>query len=292
MTSLAAPLLLQLVRDACDGPIVLLKGPETAACYPQPWPRPFNDIDVLVPDAVAVQRALLGVGFKSIGDERLFIGSHQLPPLQHPGFPLFVEVHTRPHWIEGIRPPPVNELFDSAVKSVVPIAGISALPRTQHAVLLAAHAWATAPLGSLSQLIDIAAARQGTAASETDALATAWGIERIWRTTTAAVDTLLFGSPRPWPLRTWARHLETVRERTVLETHLGHWFSGFSAFPFREATRMAVRAMGGDMCPSADEDWPRKLRRTRRAVKNAFVRRSQHDRESENPFARGRFGSV
>jgi len=281
MTWLAAPFLLQRVRELCNGPIVLLKGPETAAYYPQPSSRPFNDIDVLVPDAGAVQRALIAAGFNPLGEERYFLGSHQLQPLHHPGFPLFVEVHTRPHWVDGIPPPPVDELFETAVESVVPVAGISALPRAHHAVLLAAHAWAHEPLGSLRHLIDIAAARQGTSAAEADALATAWGIERIWRTTTATVDALLFGRRRPWPHRIWALNLGSVRERTVIETHLERWLAGFSAFPLSRAARMAVRAVGGDLGPAAGEDWPTKLRRTRRAIRNAFVRRSQHDSEVE-----------
>ena len=288
VAALAAPALLQRVRDSCDGPIVLLKGPEAAACYPVASSRPFADLDLLVPDAFAVQRALIAAGFKRLGEERFYVGSHQLAPLHHPGFPLVVEVHVRPHWVEGIRPPPLDELFATAVESVVPVAGISALPRTHHAVLVAVHAWAHEPLGDLRDLIDVAAARQGTSATDTDALASVWGVERIWRTTVAAVDALLFGTPRAWPLRIWARHLSSVRERTVLETHLERWFAGFSAFPFGRAALMAIRAMGTDIRPTAGEDWPNKIQRTRTAIKNAFVGRSQHDREVEDASIGGR----
>ena len=107
---------------------MLLKGPETAAYYPDPSVRSFKDVDLLVPDPAGLQRALTGVGFKPIGDEARYLGGHQMAPLRHEDFPLFVEVHLRPHWVDGIPAPPIHQLFDSAVPSVVPVAGISALP--------------------------------------------------------------------------------------------------------------------------------------------------------------------
>ena len=206
----------------------------------------------------------------------------------HEGFPLVVEVHTRPHWVDGLPLPPVKDLFEVAIESVVQVPGISALPPAHHSVLLAAHTWAHEPLGSLRDLIDIAAARRGTMASEADALAAAWGLQRIWQTTGATVDALLFGARRPWPLRVWARSLGGVRERTVLENHLERWLAGFSAFPPIQAARAAVRAVNGDARPFRDEDWPAKLRRTRTAIKNAFVRRSRHDSEVESALVGSR----
>ncbi len=277
MKSLAVPLLLRRLRDSCDGPIVLLKGPETAACYPEPVSRPFDDVDILVPDAVGVQRAFIAAGFRPLGVEREFRDSHQMAPLYHPGVPLLVEVHKRPHWIDGMPPPPVESLFEHAVESVVPIAGISALPRVHNAVLHAVHAWAHEPLGGLRHLIDVAAVRQGTSDSGADALAAAWGIDRLWHTTTAAIDALFFAGQRPWALRLLARHLESARERTVLESHLSRWFAPFAAFPPGRAAGLALRAIGDDLRPIADEDWRAKLGRARTAIRNAFVRRSRHD---------------
>jgi len=290
--ALAAPLLLQRVREACDGPIVLLKGPETAACYPHPSARSFVDLDVLVPDAHAVQRGLLGAGFNLIGEERRYQGAHHLQPLHYPGSPLVVEVHIRPKWLTELRPPPIDELFAAAVMSVVPVAGISALPPAHHAVLLAAHGWAHEPLGILRHLIDVAAARQGASASEAAALASAWGIERIWNMTTATIDALLFGAQRPWALRHWARNLGGVRERTVLEAHLERWLAGFSAFPLWSAARMAVRAIRADVRPASNEDWSTKLRRIRTAIRDAFVRRSQHDARLNSAFVEGGVAEV
>jgi putative nucleotidyltransferase-like protein len=281
MKALAAPLVLQRVREVCDGPIVLLKGPETAAYYPNPALRPFNDLDVLVPDAEHMQQALIRAGFKPVGDEGCYVGGHQMAPLRHADYPLLVEVHIRPHWVEGIPYPPIDEFFAIAVPSIVPVPGVMALPRVPHAVLLAVHAWAHEPLGTLHQLIDIAAAREGICASDADAIATSWGVERIWWTTTAAIDALFFAGRRPWPLRVWARNLANIRERSVLETHLQRWLAGFSAFPPSHAARMMVRAVGDDLRPMGGEDWPTKLGRTRTAIRNAFVRRSQHETEVE-----------
>src|SRR5690348_6275579 len=45
---LAVPMLLRRVRAACDGPLVLMKGAEVAARWPQARLRPAKDIDLLV----------------------------------------------------------------------------------------------------------------------------------------------------------------------------------------------------------------------------------------------------
>ena len=70
--ALTVPLLLRRVRAALDGPLVVIKGPEAAAHYPDPVLRPYGDIDLLVRDAAASQRALLAAGFFPIGDPRLY----------------------------------------------------------------------------------------------------------------------------------------------------------------------------------------------------------------------------
>src|SRR5205807_6913985 len=64
VTALAAPYVLERVRAACTGPILLMKGPEAAACYLQPHVREFHDLDLLVPDAEAAQRELVEAGFE------------------------------------------------------------------------------------------------------------------------------------------------------------------------------------------------------------------------------------
>src|SRR4051812_20518114 len=89
--SLIAPLLLAAVREACDGEIVVLKGPEIAARYPDPATRPFNDLDLLVEDAAQVHRALKAAGFYEIGNPRLYENIHHLRPLLLPDLPIPIE---------------------------------------------------------------------------------------------------------------------------------------------------------------------------------------------------------
>jgi Uncharacterised nucleotidyltransferase len=279
MTPLAAHLVLERIRAAAPGPILLLKGPEVAACYPRPSLRPFSDLDLLVPDPVGVQRALVAAGFNPVGDERVYADHHHLQPLQHPDLPVIVEIHAQLHWIGGLPAPPVGELFAATVPSIVAIDDVLALRRAHHAIVLAAHSWAHAPLGNLLQLIDVAAVLQGVPIAEADNVAEHWGIGRVWRLTRAAIDALVYGQRRPWQLHLWARHLGCVRGPTVLETHLARWLGGFWAFPPGRATGAALLAIGQDLRPSRDEDWGTKLWRAGRAVCNAFVRCYEHEAE-------------
>src|SRR5688572_3205555 len=57
VATLTAPVLLQRVRDAHDGPLIVLKGPEVAAHYPDAALRSYSDLDLLVPCPLQAQRA-------------------------------------------------------------------------------------------------------------------------------------------------------------------------------------------------------------------------------------------
>ncbi len=282
---LATPLLLARIRAACDGPIVLLKGPETSACYPRPALRRYADLDLLVPDAHEVQRALIAAGFVAVGEESVYTGIHHLQPLHLAGFPLTVEIHMQPKWVDGLAPPRVDELLGSAIKSVVPVDGILALPRSTHALTLAAHDWAHIPLGRVLGLVDVAMVREGVPADELRSLAADWGLQRVWRLTSAAIDAVFLGGRRPWPLRMWARNLREARERTVLATHLQRWLAGFSALPPGAALAATARAVAKDFQPVPGEAWSTKLLRTRLALANATSPRSQHDAKVEDALA-------
>ena len=82
-----------------------MKGPEVALRYPGPALRGFRDLDLLVPDAPAVQRELLAAGFEPVGLPEKYAAIHHLRPLAYPGLPLLVEVHDRPKWPEHLRTP-------------------------------------------------------------------------------------------------------------------------------------------------------------------------------------------
>src|ERR671918_2916762 len=68
IVALSAPLVLRRVREAYDGPVVVLKGPEVAARYPDAALRAYGDVDLLVPDALGTHRILLDAGFQLVGD--------------------------------------------------------------------------------------------------------------------------------------------------------------------------------------------------------------------------------
>jgi hypothetical protein len=281
LLSLISGIVLQKVRDACEGPVVLLKGPEAAAYYPDPSVRPFRDLDLLVPNAIAVQNQLLAAGFELTGEEHLYRDIHHLRPVVWPDLPLLIEVHERPKWVEGIEPPAVEELVAAAVPSATAVAGIEALPPAHHALVLAAHGWAHVPFRRLLDLVDVAAVHVHAEEDEVRALAQAWGLGRLWRSTDAAIEALFYGGATPLSLRTWGRNLLTAQERTVLQSHLGRLISAFWALPPHRALLQTRRAIGQQLSPEPGETWRIKLTRSGRALRHAFSSVTQHDRAVE-----------
>ncbi len=278
VTALAAPRLLARIREVIDGPVVLLKGPEVAAWYADPSLRSYKDIDVLVPDADAAWRALAAAGFEPIGDPAAYVGIHHLRPLALRGLPLSVEVHARPKWVDRLPPPPTAALIEAAVPSRVAGDGILTLPPSHQAVVLAAHSWAHEPLRALRDVVDIAAVDAHADRRDTEEVARELGVDRMWRSTAAAVDALFADRRTPLPLRLWAQNLPRVRERTVFENHAQRWLSNLWALSPRHALAAMAATAVGEIGPSPDETWRQKLARTARAVRNARARRSDHER--------------
>jgi hypothetical protein len=279
--SLIVGVLLERIRGACDGPMVLIKGPEAASYYRDPALRPFRDLDLLVPDAQATQAALLGAGFELAGDERLYRNIHHLRPVIWPDMPFFIEIHERPKWPEHLSPPTVDELLASAVPSRTGVDGILALPPAQHALLLAAHGWAHIPLRRLLDLVDVAAVADQADQRELRTLARAWGLTKLWRTTESAVDALFFGGPTPLTLRTWAHNLRSVQQRTLVQSHLARTFSSFWALPVHRAVRETGAQITQRLRPEPGEGWRTKLARSARALRNPFSTVADHDRAME-----------
>lgn len=277
--SLAVPVLLEQVRAAYEGPLVLMKGPEVAAYYPHPVDRGFCDLDLLTDDPEEAHRVLVAAGFVEVGDSARYEGAHHLRPLVLPDLPLFIELHRQVNHPDWLDPPPTSELLELTEPSATGVDGLLAPVPAAHAVLLAAHGWAHEPLRRLMDLIDIAVVlgdEQRTVAGE---LAHRWGLRRVWETTVAAADAVLLDSRRGLTLRTWARHLATVRERTVLETHLTRWAGPVCGLPYAP-----LRALGdgtvifsGAARPRGGEEWTDAIRRTRLAILDAFEPQSRHD---------------
>jgi hypothetical protein len=285
-TSLIAPLVLQRVLAAVTGPVVLMKGPEVAEYYENSLTRPYRDIDLLVEDADAAWKAMVDAGFEPTGDPELYVGIHHLRPLVVPGLPLVVEVHHQPKWLEGMTPP-TAELLRTAVPSATGIPGLLTLEPTRHAVALAVHAWAHVPLSRLGRLVDIAAVAQGLDRPALRRVAAAWNVDRMWETTSHTIDSLVGNGRRPLSGHIWARHLWSVRERTVIERHLEQWLAPFSALPLLPALRSSLKRVAGEVSGPPGETRRQMAARSARAVAHAFKRQSDHDRMLESMTRNG-----
>jgi len=274
--SLALAPLLARARAAYDGRMLVMKGPVVAARYRDPSTRPYKDVDLLVDDAGAAQRALLAAGFVEVGESELYVDIHHLRPLAWPGLALTIELHSEPKWVPWAEPPSFDALAEGALPGRGALAGfLQPLPE-HHAVLLAAHGWAHQPLRRLGDLLDVAVAGAGAPRGEAAVAAREWGCERLWRTTERAADALFAGTGAPSSVRMWGRHLAQVRERSVFETHLARWMDPLWTAPSRPA-RSAARAMAADLRPALDEGWGPKLSRARRAARGARMEKSTYD---------------
>jgi hypothetical protein len=279
VATLVVPDLLTRILSLCGPPVVVHKGPEIAARYPDPALRPFIDLDVLVEDAESVQRTLLAAGFVEVGDPARYVGSAHRRPLALPGLPLFVEVHDDPNWPTWLPRPPTRELLDAAVPSSLGIDGLTTLAPHHHALAVAVHAWAHGPMARVGDLVDATLMSRDIARGELLSLARRWGVEGVVRTTLSSADAVLFGGARPRALKLWARNLPEMRERTVFETHLGRWLAGFSALGARRGVAVMADEVVKDLRPAVGETWSVKLRRTRMAVGHARLKRSVHDEQ-------------
>lgn len=277
IADLAVPALLARARAACDGRLVLVKGPELALDYPGPGLRRFGDLDLLADDPAAAQAAMLAAGFQEVGDPALYEDIHHLRPLGWPGLPLIVELHWRPKWPELLPAPPVAELLEAAVPSRLGVAGIETLPAAHHAVLVAAHSWAHEPLARIGHLVDLAVTLDRADRADVRAIARAWGARRAWDCTEAAVDAVVHGHGRSAAAAVWARHLRPVRERTVLESHLQEWLAPVWGLPAQRMPQALGRALRDELRRESAESWRTKLARSRIAVGNAGLARADHD---------------
>ncbi len=269
--------LLGRIRSLVDGPLLLFKGPEAAMQYPD-RARGFMDLDILCPHPHAVQAKLIDSGFIEVDDPEIFEQEqHHLRPLQWPNLWVTVEIHQRPVWPHELdRLPPMEEIFVAAVPSATGLVGISAPKPAHHALMLAAHGWTHQPLHSLRDVVDVAAISALAEPGEVEQVATDWGIERLWRTTSTAAASLLGREQPSWAVRLWARHLPAVRERTVLGNHMQRWLHGFWGLPLRGAlARLRLNARTA-LLPYPGEGWREKRVRAWNALTKPGAPMSVH----------------
>ena len=275
--ALAAGVHLARARAAVDGPLLVVKGPELAALYPDPTLRISRDLDLVVPDPEAAQRALVAAGFVESGDPDFYARAPHCCHLRGRG--------SRSSWrctaARTGRCAPTRRRPRSCWRARCrrpPGWTASSRPRpSKHVLILAAHAWTHGPLARARDLLDVALMTRAADPAEVDRLARTWAIEKLWRTTSAVAEALFLGSPPPRPLRGWAKNLAEVRERTVLEQHVARWRCWFDAYPAGPALRASLDEVQEDLSPQPGETWGAKLRRSRRAVRNAFAHKSAHD---------------
>ena len=247
--NLVAPSLLARARDAYDGPLLLLKGPEVAARYPD-RARRFGDLDLLAGDAEAAHAALLAAGFcledrewPPPGYDNIRRPHYHLHPLEWKGLALRIEIHRHVKWPEGLKPPPNEDFFGAAVPSSVGVEGLLAPHPNHHAVLLASHTWGEIPMRKLRELVDVLVFVDDSQRDELIRLAQRWQFDRAWKATLGVADWLLGDAPEPPFVRVWARYLRHLREPTVVEMHLQEWLSPFWLVPPRRAVRRAGAAL-------------------------------------------------
>ncbi len=277
LASRVVPSILERARNAFDGPMLIFKGPEVGARYPGAA-RFFGDLDLLVADGEAARRTLLAAGFLVVEAEAdRQGGDHHLPPVVLPGLPLQLELHTKPKWPRKLAYPATDELFRAAVPAAVPVDGLQAPAPRHHALLLAVHAWSHGALRSARDLLDVAILAEEADREEIATTAEAWGIGRLWGTTISAAD-WLFGDEDnpPAAVRLWARHLLTLRDATVVESHIERWVSSFWMLPPRAASARALSEIARDFGRGHRERRRDKLTRILRAIRHAFMTKSDY----------------
>lgn len=285
---LVAPVLLSRARNAFDGRLVMLKGPEITLCYPG-RARRFGDLDLLADDAEAAQRALLSAGFRlqdrdwpPPGYDDLRRPHYHLHPLEWPGLALRLEVHKSVKWPKGLRPPRSEEILEAAVPSSLGIEGLLVPDRRHQAVLLGSHAWGEVVMRNLRELLDVVLFLDGQDRGELAAIARRWGFQPGWDTTVAVADWLFYDAPEPAVVKVWARYLRTLREPTVLEMHIQEWLAPFWLAPPRQALRRLAAAIVRDLRPEPGQTWVQKAHQTARAVLNPLTPASEHKRRSRS----------
>lgn len=271
MATLAAPWVLRRIRDVLDGPILLLKGPEVAARYPDAMLRPFCDLDLVVHDPETAQRRLIAAGW----EEMPVTATHHRPTLEHPDTILAVEIHARPNWPRWTTAH-LDELFSARIPTVIGVDGIDTLPPAYHAVLLAAHSWQHEPFRRLLDLLDVALMADGVDEASLDQVADRWGLGHVWRATNRAIDAMYRGEPPASVVdRILTNHCWELRERAVIESRIACWIAGFWAPTSLAVVGALSSTVYDDLRPYPGESWSRKIRRTGTVVQHALRPNSQ-----------------
>ncbi len=243
--------LVRSLRQDTDGPLVLLKGLDVAAHYPAVELRQSLDVDVLVDDAVATQRALLAAGWQTKAtpgfheEPERNESLHQLCPLLRPPFSLPLEVHRRPNAPTWLPPLPTTEIIEAARPSAIDVDGVLSPCVEHHALVVLAHSWATQPFARFSELIDFALLLESSDMPTVRAVARRWRMTRLLDLGLRTIDSLLHGrQPAPWVVRSFAGHLLDLSEPSRRRSQVNRYAASAFVAPIPDAARAAIDGAG------------------------------------------------
>jgi hypothetical protein len=199
-----------------------------------------------VEDARAARKGLVDEGFAEVYQPNYTPDWHQLEQtFTLRNIEVEVDVHKAPHWPVGLRTPPTaaREILEASVPSALGVDGISVPAPHHNALILAAHGWSHEPLWTLQDLIDIAVFSAQADELDLERTAAAWEMGRLWRTTRQTIDALFYGGRTTFPLRTWARHLEQMRDRSRFERRVTSFVHGYWGMSPRQGFVQTMRAL-------------------------------------------------
>jgi hypothetical protein len=192
-TVLASEVTLEdLGREFRASPLVLMKGREVAALYPNATMRDYRDLDLLAKDPHEPWHWLVENGYRQDPRRRSDIDHHHLPALLSPTGKFAVELHIRanaPTWTRFDS----DSLFDRSAPSRTGIAGIIRPPDDVHALVLALHCWK----GGFTRLRDLLDAMLLSAVADVNVNSTAasMGLARMWELSMRVAHHELLGEP-------------------------------------------------------------------------------------------------
>jgi hypothetical protein len=145
-------------------------------------------------------------------------------------------------------------------------------------------------MGRLGSLVDVVLAARVSDARTLDDVAARWGLERLFAVTRSVAERVLLDDERARAPRILRRPLESLSERSLIESRFVELTAPFYGLdPARAATAVA-RSAASRLRPFEGEPWSHKLRRTGKIFLKSFspvseaerVRQSEHEKLVES----------
>ena len=138
-------------------------------------------------------------------------------------------------------------------------------------------------------MLDVVLTAHAAEPDELEAVARAWGMTKLWRSTVAIAEAVLFERvPQPRLLRIAGRGLMSARESTVLEVQLARLLAPLYIHGVDRAPSAVMRALADSLGPGPGESWRGKALRTARQLAHPSTRHSENLRAIESNSSRDR----